>query len=129
MPTHIDAYPHNCPGCINDPRPASDALLDEHGAAVVKLRAEAVAAPMIRYYAKFNGRQVGAIGRFHTISTTVEAEDLERAKLALYERYEHITSLRLIGCPCGGFLDGSDAYVHAESCERLPGIIAQATRG
>ena len=48
MPTHIDAYPHNCPGCINDPRPASDALLDEHGAAVVKLRAEAVAAPLGR---------------------------------------------------------------------------------
>ncbi|TAL44873.1 MAG: hypothetical protein EPN91_03575 [Salinibacterium sp.] len=84
--------------------------------------------PVIRYYAKFNGRQVGAIGKFYAISTTVEAEDLEAAKYALYERYEHITSLRMVGCPCGGFLGPDDAYVHAESCERQGGRLTHLDR-
>lgn len=45
MPTHIDAYPHNCPACIASSVTPADAL-DEHAQAVLKLRAEAKATPM-----------------------------------------------------------------------------------
>jgi hypothetical protein len=37
---HTDAYPHNCPACIRDPRPASDeSLAAEHLADVKATRA------------------------------------------------------------------------------------------
>jgi len=46
---HIDAYPHNCPACIHDAfERTSDALFEEHAAAVVKLRANATATPWAR---------------------------------------------------------------------------------
>lgn len=47
------------------------------------------------YKALFNGRSKGAIGSLHTIYTTVKAKNLEEARLKLYERYEHITNLKL----------------------------------
>jgi hypothetical protein len=39
---HIDAYPFNCPGCINDRRAADDnTLFEEHHQAVITIRAQA----------------------------------------------------------------------------------------
>jgi hypothetical protein len=42
---HLDAYPHDCPGCIYDPRSGAT-LLNEHTAAVVKLRRAATSTPL-----------------------------------------------------------------------------------
>ena len=50
---------------------------------------------MNEYTAKFTGREVGAIGITNYIVTHVKGEDEERAKLNLYKRYEHISSLTL----------------------------------
>lgn len=49
----------------------------------------------MRYKAQFTGRTAGAIGISYPIATEVEAEDREGARLALYDRYEHIAGLTL----------------------------------
>lgn len=38
----------------------------------------------------FIGRKKGAIGITYPITETVEAEDEEKARLKLYEKYDHI---------------------------------------
>jgi len=50
---------------------------------------------MKTYKATFNGRELGAIGIFYNISTTVEGENERQAELNLYNRYDHITRLKL----------------------------------
>ena len=50
---------------------------------------------MKTYTAKFTGRKVGAIGIFYPITTTVQAENEEAARLKLYDKYEHIMGLKL----------------------------------
>lgn len=47
------------------------------------------------YRVNFKGRQVGAIGIFYAIADTVQGEDEEQARLKLYEKYEHISGLKL----------------------------------
>lgn len=49
----------------------------------------------MKYKATFTGREVGAIGIFHKIETEVDGENEESARLALYDRFEHITGLTL----------------------------------
>lgn len=49
----------------------------------------------MKYIASFKGRDLGAIGAFYHISTIVEAQSESDARLALYERYEHIAYLKL----------------------------------
>jgi len=51
---------------------------------------------MPTYRAKFYGRTKGAIGIFHTISTTVTAPNKDKAHLKLYDRYDHIQRLVLV---------------------------------
>lgn len=45
--------------------------------------------------ATFTGRKVGAIGIFYSIATYCYGDTEQAAKLDLYERYEHITDLKL----------------------------------
>jgi hypothetical protein len=71
-----------------------------------------------KYLALFNGRRVGAIGTTSRFAVEVEGASPEECQLKLYDRYEHISSLRIAGCNCGGFLDHYGAYVHADGCER-----------
>lgn len=50
---------------------------------------------MKTYKATFTGRKINAIGIFYKITDTVEAENEEQARLKLFEKYEHIQSLKL----------------------------------
>lgn len=50
---------------------------------------------MKTYRAVFQGRAKGALGIFYPMSTEVTAENEEAARLRLYDRFEHISSLRL----------------------------------
>lgn len=50
---------------------------------------------MKTYTAIFTGRQVGAIGITYYIVTEVKGENEEKATIALYDRYEHISGLKL----------------------------------
>lgn len=47
------------------------------------------------YEASFYGKTKGAIGISYTISTTVEADDKEQARIKLYDRYESVLMLKL----------------------------------
>ena len=47
------------------------------------------------YTAHFYGRTKGAIGVFYWIDTEVEASTADAARLALYDRFEHISGLTL----------------------------------
>lgn len=47
------------------------------------------------WLASFIGRTVGALGGSHRIVTRVNADTESLARIALYERYEHIESLIL----------------------------------
>ena len=49
----------------------------------------------MKYKATFRGREAGAIGIMQDITTTTEGETPEAARLALYDRFEHITGLTL----------------------------------
>lgn len=49
----------------------------------------------MKYNATFIGREVGAIGISYNITATVEGANEEAARLALYDRYEHILGLQL----------------------------------
>jgi len=42
----------------------------------------------------FVGRQAGAIGITYPITETIEAETEEAARLAMYDRYEHISGFK-----------------------------------
>jgi hypothetical protein len=48
------------------------------------------------YTAHFIGRELGAIGAFYRITTTIQAPDKDSARMSLYDRYEHIQCLSLI---------------------------------
>ena len=50
---------------------------------------------MPTYTATFTGRRVHAIGVCYPVETTVTAETPTAARIALYDRYEHISGLRL----------------------------------
>ncbi len=50
------------------------------------------------YRVSFNGRLSGAIGIFYEISDNVFGKDIEDAKRNLYEKYEHISSLKIKEC-------------------------------
>ena len=54
---------------------------------------------MSKYHASFNGRLIGADGVRYPIITSCEGDTPEQARLALYDRYEHISELRLIPQP------------------------------
>lgn len=47
------------------------------------------------YQAKFTGRTVGAIGIFYPITTTVDGDNEDDARLRLYDRFDHIMGLKL----------------------------------
>jgi hypothetical protein len=47
------------------------------------------------FNATFTGRQKGAIGITHRITTTVDGDDKDAARLALYDRFEHISGAEL----------------------------------
>ena len=49
----------------------------------------------MRWTATLIGRNRGAIGIFYPMTTTVEGDTEEQAQLNLYERYEHLSHLRL----------------------------------
>ena len=49
----------------------------------------------MRYGAAFIGRRVGAIGVCYHITTSVCGDSEEQARLALYERFEHVHRLVL----------------------------------
>lgn len=51
---------------------------------------------MKNYVAKFVGRRINAIGIFHEIIATVSADDKEKARIRLYDRFDHIAGLELI---------------------------------
>lgn len=51
---------------------------------------------MKTYQASFKGRLVGAIGIFEQFRDTVEAFNYEEARIKLYDKYEHITDLKLV---------------------------------
>ena len=50
---------------------------------------------MKTYKATFYGRKVGAIGIRYLIEDTVSADNKEAARLKLYDKYEHISDLKL----------------------------------
>ena len=47
------------------------------------------------YKASFIGREINAIGITYHIIETVSAENREKAILALYEKYDHISNLTI----------------------------------
>jgi hypothetical protein len=47
------------------------------------------------FYFSFNGRLLGAIGKTHFVTTKVIAENKEKAIIELYNKYEHITNLKI----------------------------------
>lgn len=47
------------------------------------------------FYFSFDGRLLGAIGKTYFISTKVRAENKEKAINELYNKYEHITNLKI----------------------------------
>ena len=47
------------------------------------------------YTARFKGRTKGAIGIFYWIDVEVHADTPDAARLALYDRFEHISGLTL----------------------------------
>ncbi len=49
----------------------------------------------MKYTATFVGRGIGAIGVFYPITALVEGLNEKDARLKLYNRYEHITHLKL----------------------------------
>lgn len=51
---------------------------------------------MNKYTFKFKGRLKNAIGIFYTITDSTIAEDEEKAKLKLYDKYEHIQQCKII---------------------------------
>ncbi len=53
----------------------------------------------VTYIASFFGREVGAIGATYIVSTVVSAGNEYQARLALYDRFEHIQALTLTGQP------------------------------
>ncbi len=54
---------------------------------------------MKKYMCTFSGRQKGAIGIFHRCSDVVEAENPEQAREKLYDKWEHISGLRVEELP------------------------------
>ena len=61
----------------------------------------------MRFRAKFNGRKLNAIGVMYDIKAICEGDNLEQAKFDLYNRYEHITKLRLKPIVVLGESDGN----------------------
>lgn len=51
---------------------------------------------MKKYKFTFIGRKVGAIGKTYKIVSTVTAENIDSAKLSLYDNYEHIQILKIV---------------------------------
>ena len=69
----------------------------------------------MQYQATFTGREVGAIGKFYPITATTQGDNEEQARLNLYDRYEHITGLKLeMACYCG--------YAGVDLCDYCAGI-------
>lgn len=54
---------------------------------------------MNTYTISFYGRNVGALGVTQAFDITLKAENDSDAITRLYERYEHITSIRIIRTP------------------------------
>jgi hypothetical protein len=54
---------------------------------------------MKTYTATFIGRKVGATGKTYCITTETHGDTPEAAELALYDRFEHISSLAMIPNP------------------------------
>lgn len=50
---------------------------------------------MNTYEITFNGRVNGSQGVITNKTTTVKAENKQRAELKLYEKYEHISNLKI----------------------------------
>lgn len=50
---------------------------------------------MRRYRATFTGRKIGALGVSYRIETEVMGNDEDRARINLYDKFEHIKELRL----------------------------------
>lgn len=59
----------------------------------------------MKFYATFNARNIGAIGITYPNTYTVEADTPEAARLALYEKWEHISHLKLTEIPEGNLYD------------------------
>lgn len=53
----------------------------------------------MKYRATFHGRTKGAIGVTYRIHETVDGETREAAERALYERFEHLSDVRLTPLP------------------------------
>lgn len=56
---------------------------------------------MPRYRITFYGRTVGAIGIDYEITDTREGDTPEAARLALYDKYEHVHVVRYVPIPEG----------------------------
>jgi hypothetical protein len=50
---------------------------------------------MKNFKIQFTGKQKNAIGKSYKITETVEAENIDNAKLKLYDNYEHIHVLKV----------------------------------
>lgn len=48
-----------------------------------------------KYNCSFTGREVGAIGVFFHVNYTVEAKNEELAHLKIYDKYEHLTDVKI----------------------------------
>ena len=57
--------------------------------------AMSVTPPVKTYRATFTGRKVNATGITYKIETTVRATSKDKARIRLYDRFEHISSLTL----------------------------------
>jgi hypothetical protein len=51
---------------------------------------------MQTFHLSFTARLVGAIGSFQSFTEMVKAESFEAAKLALYDKYEHISNIKFL---------------------------------
>jgi hypothetical protein len=69
----------------------------------------------MQYKATFTGREVGAIGKFYPITAVAKGKNEEEARLNLYEKWDHITGLKLeLTCYCG--------YAGVDYCDYCAGL-------
>lgn len=54
----------------------------------------------MKFYLRVRGRRIGALGLAQNFQVSVEALDYESARLRLYEKFEHISSVEQIVPHC-----------------------------
>jgi hypothetical protein len=70
----------------------------------------------MQFRALFNGRKTGAIGITYDINVVIEGDTKSKAIISLWDKYEHISNLKIeecicpsVACPVHGLPPGSSS--------------------